>query len=766
MLQIILDELMDSFEHYWISLSVSKSLPQQPQQIIYDGKRAAEENMVEIIELLLNTSASLPHDVESKIMGIVDMMVGKNPGLLKERTWKIIVTTPLPNFYRRLLESRDSSFLTEGYATFVAEKGTVSMWQMFPERVRRASISAQDFGLLRKIISSKKVDMAKAIFERDAAFIDASIEAEGYEILLQHLKDIKKGSAAENTNGIFGTIRDLLVGSMIRSRNLGIQDMRDILRRLEMEAHDTSLNLSQFKSDTNNGNFTNYVQGLKTMKTDAFRFEMVLKHVAFPELGNLEPFVGVEDVAKDHREVMDVFDWLELRGVQQALSLSVKDRLFCPHTDEDIATYVNKFGVRVLKWKKLDMYLEDLDVNTLEELHLYSSGNRSVHDQWFNLLPRFHQLKTVNIYVVKRWRTWGSWQRQDIIRPRLIDKVFEELKRGLINMRNTHTKIQISQTFWIKPPETITTIDQSLDNRFCGYQMEHSEENRIKVALIDSGVIIVGGGQSEDLNDDIYCTLQRRIIEGISLVSRDEEEQNWWHATEPHGTQMAALICTLNPFVDLYVVKVAESNGSGITGHNVAKGIEWARSKGVDIISLSLVAFSDPNNKMLEAIKAAKDDDIVILCSIADEGNMRARSVGENNPNVFSIAACDRWGNLIPQSRRTGFDYRFLGHNVHIGQVPYLKSDEVIEGSSVSTAIAAGTASLILACTQISSSISKRDGSEEGRRRRGSWRYDTVKRKFDSMSEEKWVILDNLCGQGELRKYYDFERLVRDSFKN
>lgn len=169
---------------------------------------------------------------------------------------------------------------------------------------------------------------------------------------------------------------------------------------------------------------------------------------------------------------------------------------------------------------------------------------------------------------------------------------------------------------------------------------------------------------------------------------------------------------------------------------------------------------------MLEAIKAARDDDIVMTCSIADEGNIRARSVGENNPNVFSIAACDRWGNLIPQSRRTGFDYRFLGHNVHIGQVPYLKSDEVIEGSSVSTAIAAGTASLILACAQISSSILNRDGSEEGRRRRGSWRLVTVKRKFDSMSEENWVILDNLCGQGELRKYYDFERLVRDSFKN
>ncbi|KAL6698003.1 hypothetical protein J3F84DRAFT_406347 [Trichoderma pleuroticola] len=790
-LQIIFDELLATFRHSRISFSESKSQPQQAQQIICDAKKATEENTLEIVELLLNNSASLPRDIESKVMGIIDTMVGKHPGLLNARTWRIVVTTPLPNFARRLLESRDSIFLTEAHATFVAEKGTVSMWQMFPEQVRRASISAQDFGLLRKIISSKKVDMAKAIFELDAAFIDDSIEAEGYEILLQHLKGIKKGSAVEDLNGIFRTIRDLLVGSMIRSRNLGVQDMRDILRRLKMEAHDISLNFSRFKSDTNNGNFTNYVQGLKTMNTDAFRFETVLKYVAFPELSTLEPIKGIEDVTKDHREAMDVFEFLTSRGVQQIMNLSVKDRLYCPHTDEDVAASVNTFGVRVLKWKKLDIYLKDLNTTTIEELYLYSSGNRSVHDQWLSQLPRFQQLKKLNVYVVK-----------DVIRPRLISQVSEELERGLNNMYSEQNynhacegddedaskrqtgglkrrpRINISEIFWTKRPDTMDTIGQSLDNRtsnvlssyltafvekFCGYQMEHPGIKRIKVALIDSGVLIVGGGQREDLNDDIYCTLKHRIVEGISLVSRDEEEQNWWHATEPHGTQMAALICTLNPFVDLYVVKVAESNGSGITGHNVAKGIEWARSKGVDIISLSLVAFSDPNNKMLEAIKAARDDDIVITCSIADEGNMRARSVGENNKNVLSIAACDRWGNLIPQSRRSGFDYQFLGHNVHIGRVPYLESNEVIEGSSVSTAIAAGTASLILACARISSSLSH-DVYESHWWR--SWRREAVKRKFDSMSEGKWVILDNLCGQGELSKHYDFERLMRDRFRD
>lgn len=232
-LQIILDELVASFERDNLTYSEHQPQSNQPQQVICDTKKAADENMVEIVELLLKNSASLPHDIEYKVMGIIDMMVGKNSGLLNERTWKIVVTTPLPNFAHRLLESRDSGYLTEAHATFAAEKGTASMWQMFPEQVRRASVSAQDFGLLRKLILSRRVDMAKAIFELDAAFIDASIEAEGYEILLQHLKGIKKGSAIKDLNGIYGTIRNLLICSMIRSRNLGFQDMRDILQRLE-----------------------------------------------------------------------------------------------------------------------------------------------------------------------------------------------------------------------------------------------------------------------------------------------------------------------------------------------------------------------------------------------------------------------------------------------------------------------------------------------------------------------------------------------------
>lgn len=95
------------------------------------------------------------------------------------------------------------------------------------------------------------------------------------------------------------------------------------------------------------------------------------------------------------------------------------------------------------------------------------------------------------------------------------------------------------------------------------------QPRKSKVALIDSGVVVVGGQNAT--SGEFGSSLAKRIVEGISLVSRDNEEQAWWHATDPHGTQMATIICSINPCCDLYVVKVAESNASGITGHNVAK---------------------------------------------------------------------------------------------------------------------------------------------------------------------------------------------------
>lgn len=96
---------------------------------------------------------------------------------------------------------------------------------------------------------------------------------------------------------------------------------------------------------------------------------------------------------------------------------------------------------------------------------------------------------------------------------------------------------------------------------------------RAKVAVIDSGVVVVDGGErSESPNTPIFSRNPcDHIMDGTSLVARENDEQAWWHATDPHGTQMANLICSINPCCELFVVKIAESSQSGVTSAKVAE---------------------------------------------------------------------------------------------------------------------------------------------------------------------------------------------------
>lgn len=96
---------------------------------------------------------------------------------------------------------------------------------------------------------------------------------------------------------------------------------------------------------------------------------------------------------------------------------------------------------------------------------------------------------------------------------------------------------------------------------------------RVKVAVIDSGVVVFDGKPKtkEPSGSSTWGKyLKHRVVDGISLVSRDTEDEVFWHASEPHGTQMAKLICSIYPLCALYVIKVAETRSSGITANNVA----------------------------------------------------------------------------------------------------------------------------------------------------------------------------------------------------
>lgn len=66
----------------------------------------------------------------------------------------------------------------------------------------------------------------------------------------------------------------------------------------------------------------------------------------------------------------------------------------------------------------------------------------------------------------------------------------------------------------------------------------------VRVAVIDNGV-------------DDY-SFNRKIKRGISFVYPDGKEQNWFIASDPHGTQMAKFIQQIDPFCEIYPIKVGD----------------------------------------------------------------------------------------------------------------------------------------------------------------------------------------------------------------
>jgi hypothetical protein len=79
-----------------------------------------------------------------------------------------------------------------------------------------------------------------------------------------------------------------------------------------------------------------------------------------------------------------IFDWLYKRGVRKILKVTVVDDEFPAHKDAAIVQCLQKFGVEIWDWKKIDICSEVICKATtvVREIYLYSSGNQSVLKGW------------------------------------------------------------------------------------------------------------------------------------------------------------------------------------------------------------------------------------------------------------------------------------------------------------------------------------------------------------------------------------------------
>lgn len=107
---------------------------------------------------------------------------------------------------------------------------------------------------------------------------------------------------------------------------------------------------------------------------------------------------------------------------------------------------------------------------------------------------------------------------------------------------------------------------------------------------------------------------------------------------------------------------------------------------------------NESRKKLFDLVQRAVRNDVVLLCSTADEGNKTREAYPATEEGTIAIACCDDGGKLIREGTEHSANYWVYGTGFSGTAIKYMDSKTEIKGSSVATAIAVGIASLILAC--------------------------------------------------------------------
>lgn len=213
----------------------------------------------------------------------------------------------------------------------------------------------------------------------------------------------------------------------------------------------------------------------------------------------------------------------------------------------------------------------------------------------------------------------------------------------------------------------------------------------IKIAILDTGVDL----NHPDLN----------ITDGVCVLSQCTDSYN---DDNGHGTHVAGIIGAKDndigivgvaPDAELYTIKALNSRGRGTTSTFMA-GLDWAISKDVDIINLSLT--TDVEDLGIKAmIDKAYQKGILVIAAAGNEGTESGTSETVMYPakfsNVIAVSAIGKNLTRIPTSS-TGMEVELTapGDYIYSTYPTALKADGYAEmtGTSMAAPFVTGLAAL------------------------------------------------------------------------
>ncbi|KAF2968969.1 hypothetical protein GQX73_g4638 [Xylaria multiplex] len=421
-------------------------------------------------------------------------------------------------------------------------------------------------------------------------------------------------------------------------------------------------------------------------------------------------------------------------------------------------------GVELWDWRKVDISVEVIAFAApgVEHVHLYWSGTQAVLRGWScdEGIPRLYKsskrLRRVTLHAHPGFES-------SLRTKRMVEKFIEDIKlrtrsqvcvdhsfrmsiattvpvvdnEGSIEIgeaspeRQTHVWLESMEKFrralvdihYIRLPKG----DGPATSNNTEYHELHATQ-RVKVAVIDDGVDL---GKLNWYNNAVQAT-------GLSYCPPvNRNEQPWHSSTNGHGTLMANMIARINPWVSLHVMRIQDGmhpNGTRtIYLESAARAIEDAIIRNVDIISMSWTIKklvqkggsgsgqsenetpTHKNNpkqtissqqRLENAIVNARDKGILLFCCASDEFQAKALDslpFAAAKDDIFRIGAALSKGQRSASTDDTkAISYFFPGEEVADDWNPRSgRKVDYHDGSSISTALAVGLASLIKYCSLV-----------------------------------------------------------------
>ncbi|KAJ5087242.1 hypothetical protein N7456_010858 [Penicillium angulare] len=462
---------------------------------------------------------------------------------------------------------------------------------------------------------------------------------------------------------------------------------------------------------------------------------------------------------RGRKDLLFFFNWLKDKGVKHIIKVIVDD-FKDPHSDEVIDQCLSPFTIDILDWSKPDLDPEMLynACPKVQELILRWGGNNAILRAWSEPegLRRLKDLRKITLkYDQASERTEQQVRnfanRIGTILPHAplqagtasvtittLDAELAPEDDGASTVLNTRVERAVSIAPVASKIEVIAAPDsqahgQSMNSgrtasaansspasihkwleSIDGFAAElkvlmgrikdtHHKGDEIRVALIDDGV---------DLCERAF---REKVMHGKSLGyywDKDQRERPWYVSDTGHGTVMAHMIIRVCPMAKIYPIKLdidknPQTGASQIKPDSAVKAIEAAIEKGVDIISMSWTV-DQPKGEMKErfdkALAAAAQKNILMFCSSPDEGHFKFS--GDHYPTAhgpdkfFRIGASQADGQPYNWVSTDKVDYIFPGVDVVQANKQDISLNGVADrretGSSISTALAAGLAALVL----------------------------------------------------------------------